>query len=376
MTPELEQQVKEKLAADPALKERKSGAETFSIQGVEVFAAGTWNGDTYTNADLDEMVRAQAEIGALLKPYLKLGHSKTQTLLSSGDLPAAGWMTGLRRQGSKLVADWTDIPKKVYELLRLRAYKRVSSEVLWNVTANGKKYPYALKAVALLGGETPAVQTLEDVLALYAACGPATAYSAGSEARCYDLNPQETNAMNEKELKDKIAALESENKDLREGKAKEFAAENTALKTANADLKKENGELKVRADGAETKLTEYALAAKKAKVTAKIDKLIADRKILPAQKEAAFAMLMAAAGTDEKAYSLGGKDATLDEAVEKFFTSAGAAEVNTDEGSEAGKPIDGEDLAEKATKYAAKHGVSVKEATIAVAREQERTAKA
>jgi hypothetical protein len=131
-----------------------------TLRGVEIFEVGTHNGDTYTRADLDAMVEASTKVG--FRPPIKLGHSDKQELLQQEGLPAAGWVTNLRRVGNKLVADLVDIPKKVFELIKKGLYDRVSAEIYWDyVTKGGMKYPKVLKAVALLGADIPAVTSLE-----------------------------------------------------------------------------------------------------------------------------------------------------------------------------------------------------------------------
>ncbi|MHA1866623.1 MAG: hypothetical protein ACTSXD_00995, partial [Candidatus Heimdallarchaeaceae archaeon] len=93
-------------------------------------------------------------------------HSE-QVILQQDGLPAAGWITNLRREKDKLLADIKGIPKKIYELIKRKAYGRFSAEIYWNLKDNGKNYRRVLKAVALLGGDTPAVTTLDDFIDLY-----------------------------------------------------------------------------------------------------------------------------------------------------------------------------------------------------------------
>jgi hypothetical protein len=87
-------------------------------------------------------------------PPVKLGHKE-----QSGDR-AFGWVTAIRRIGSKLVADLSGVPAALVRLIKDRAYDAVSSEVFWNLERNGKTFRRVLKAVALLGAETPAVSDL------------------------------------------------------------------------------------------------------------------------------------------------------------------------------------------------------------------------
>ena len=138
------------------------------IPGVEVFEVGTWNGDTYTGADLDEMVSAFKELGSLLKPPVKLGHG-SQELLERSGYPSAGWIKNLYRRGKKLFADLTDVPAKVAELIKNKAYRTRSAEIYWGFQepSTKKTFPKVFKALALLGEEIPAVSTIDDILAWY-----------------------------------------------------------------------------------------------------------------------------------------------------------------------------------------------------------------
>lgn len=123
------------------------------ISGVEIFSSGSHNGDTYTDKDLDAIVEAYGSLD--FKPPLKAGHSKDKP-----GMPALGWVDNVRRNGGKLIADFKQIPELLYSAIKDGRYNTVSSEIYWNLTRGGKKYPRALKAVALLGADIPAVAGL------------------------------------------------------------------------------------------------------------------------------------------------------------------------------------------------------------------------
>lgn len=128
--------------------------ETYGeLRDVEIFRSGVWNGDRYTDADLDDIVRAFDRVG--FKPPLKLGHAE-----KSGS-PAAGWIQSIKRVGSKLVADITDIPDQVFNAIKDKRFGPVSSEIFWNLKRGGETFRRALKAVAILGSEIPAVSNLK-----------------------------------------------------------------------------------------------------------------------------------------------------------------------------------------------------------------------
>lgn len=125
-----------------------------SIRGVEIFDIGTHNGDKYTDRDLDDMVAA---FGVLdYRPSVKIGHTK-----DVAGSPSYGWITNLRKQGTKLVADFESMHDSVIEAIRKKMYNAVSSEIYFNLKRGGKEFRRALKAVALLGAEVPAVAGLK-----------------------------------------------------------------------------------------------------------------------------------------------------------------------------------------------------------------------
>lgn len=123
------------------------------IRGIEIFATGTHNGDEYTEKDLDDMVSAYKALD--FKPALKVGHVKDKV-----GSPAYGYVENLRREGQKLLADFSSMHDSVVEAIRKRSYDRLSSEIYFNFKRGKDVFRRALKAVALLGSEVPAVAGL------------------------------------------------------------------------------------------------------------------------------------------------------------------------------------------------------------------------
>ncbi len=143
--------------------------KTYAEVEAEVFSSGQWNKDKYSDKDLQEMVQNFSELKDIVKPPAKIGHSESQDYLKKEGLPAAGWVDSLKMVGNKVVAHFKDVPKIVKDLIDKKAYKRVSAEIYpkYKNPANGKIYNNVLRAVAFLGAETPAVETLSDIAALY-----------------------------------------------------------------------------------------------------------------------------------------------------------------------------------------------------------------
>ena len=131
----------------------KEAGYSNTIKDVEIFATGTHNGDKYSEADLDKMVAAFGELD--FRPAIKIGHTK-----DNPGAPAYGWVQNLRRAGSKLIADFTDMHDSVVDAVRKKLYDNVSAEIYFNLKRGGKQFDRALKAVALLGAEVPAVAEL------------------------------------------------------------------------------------------------------------------------------------------------------------------------------------------------------------------------
>ena len=122
------------------------------IENVEIFRVGVWNGDKYTRKDLDDMVEAFKGVG--FRPPIKLGHAE-----KPGG-PAFGWIENIHRIGDRLIANFMDVPSKLVDAIKSRAFDTVSAEIFWDLSRNGKKFRRVLKAVALLGAETPGVSNL------------------------------------------------------------------------------------------------------------------------------------------------------------------------------------------------------------------------
>ena len=149
--------------------------ETVDIENVEILAVGKWNGvpstKEYTKKDLDEIVRSFKSLSSDEKlnyePPLKLGHDEHQKLLQKDGYPAAGWVKALKRIGNKLVASFGEVPKKIGDIIKAGGYKKVSSEIYHDYAMGDYKFPLVLKAVALLGGDIPAVKTIADIQAQY-----------------------------------------------------------------------------------------------------------------------------------------------------------------------------------------------------------------
>lgn len=252
------------------------------LKGVEIFSTGVWNGDPYTEKDLDAIVTAYDQMPR--RPPLKLGHAEGQKFFGQPDgHPALGWVERIYRAGRKLMADFTGIPDALVGMIRNKAYDRVSAEIYWNYKlAEGTILPRALKAVSLLGADMPAVSNLQDLQAALLGENDriVKAYGADEpEARTYEIpkTDERSEAMDAAEKRtydDKIAAAGTE-------RDAAIAAKDAAEKRAlEADLKVFSLEL---------------------------DGLVRQGKILPAEVDG-YKSDFRAMGTGLRKYTEGGKE--------------------------------------------------------------------
>ena len=313
-----------------------------SIQGVEIFSAGTWNGDKYTVEDIDEMIRAYNENRATVKPSLKLGHDDDQKLLQKDGYPAAGWISNLYRIGEKLIADFVEIPSKVAELIKQKAYRKVSSEIFWDIAINGRTYKRMLSKVALLGEDMPAVTTLDDMLALYGAkvtkADRVGAYATNKEGlilKEYEMTPDQESGAKETDDMSKSEAeikLEYELKEARE-KADVAAKEKeklTADLAAKSKLEEENAELRKFKQEADARAVKAEKDAEQSRLDSFVTGLEKDGLVSPAMKPYIQAVL----GEDKKEYAFQDKKLSKGDIVREILKLHSAMnDVNFDESS-------------------------------------------
>ena len=156
----------------------------FTIRNVSLGEVGTWHqGDTkITETDIDEMVANYEETKDRLVPWIYLGSHSSKKDMEKTDVgvPFFGSLQNLHRVGKALVADLSELPQKVYELITKGAYRRPSIELWrqWKDTVHDKMRKNVLSGICLLGADHPAVNTLplkigtlDDVAALYASGG-------------------------------------------------------------------------------------------------------------------------------------------------------------------------------------------------------------
>ena len=319
--------------------------ETFNIPGVEIFSVGTWNGDEYSIEDLQGMVQAFEKHKTTVRPFLKLGHDEDQTLLQKDGYPAAGWIDRLYIAGEKLVADFSSIPKTIYQLITNKAYRNVSSEIYCNVNIGEESHKYMLGAVALLGADTPGVMNLSDILGMYTKM-------KSDDIRIYNLTAPFGGATKESVMGKTEAELKLEAE--MEAIKKDFSKSQEEAKAKDAEL------IALRA--------EKELFAKKEKelqdkaTEAKVELFTTD---LVTQKLSSVAMkpyVVALLSQEVKEYSFGEKKLSREEVITEMLKLFKAhAEVNFVESSSVGvddKKNSDKETDDKIKAYAAEKKIS------------------
>ena len=351
---------------EPKKDESPENSKTKSISGVEVFAVGTWNGDEYTAEDLDEMVRAFEENKAKLRPFLKLGHDPDQKLLQNDGLPAAGWVSDLKRVGDKLVADFSNIPKKIFELLKNGAYRKVSSEIYWNIKVGANTYRRFLSGVALLGSDLPALGGLDDILELYSKqdLESLKIYSKNKEyesIKSYDFSND--HKRKEKEMSDN-AKLEAK-LEARDEQIKKYEAADKARETADKEAAKKLEEL----EASNKQFKADSEKDKAAKEKAETEKFIEGLQVSKSMSPILFALL----GEDKKEYKIEKKEFSKQDLVSELLKLHSANEdVNLDEDSDEGEKQDKSEVASEAKiqKYMTDNKVEYRAAYSAVMKQK------
>jgi hypothetical protein len=132
---------------------------TAVCKNAELFDIGHHKGWTYNLGDIHHLVRNFARLK--MRVPVVIGHSEEQPELARSGLRDAGHVENVRRQGTKLVGDFLDVPPLVARLINQHSYRKVSSELYHGLRFSDRAGPIrgpVLRRVALLGGELPQVK--------------------------------------------------------------------------------------------------------------------------------------------------------------------------------------------------------------------------
>jgi hypothetical protein len=100
---------------------------------LELFEAGTWNGWTFTPADIDRLIANAEKVEAYIKPRLILGHTKRSDQPEVGRMeqPCIGQLKrgSLRRVGDKLRGTFTSVPDVAKKAMAENLYPPTSVSI-------------------------------------------------------------------------------------------------------------------------------------------------------------------------------------------------------------------------------------------------------
>lgn len=159
-----------------------------NIQDVEIFSAGVHAGDRFTEDDFDGMVSAFQTLGTV---PLKLSDDEAEKWFGQRKgAPALGWVKSLRRVGSKLLADFSDIPARIGGLIQERKYRKTIETAWGHRDHAGRIWPRVLRGVVFSGlsAHLPRIEDLQDLqAALMSDTGrDLRAYYEAGEIRTYE----------------------------------------------------------------------------------------------------------------------------------------------------------------------------------------------
>lgn len=129
------------------------------IKNVEIFKAGTYSGQPYTEDDLDQMVTNFEALrsGGQFEPVFKKDHSESVE-------NQIGWIVGVRREGSVLLGDLHVTEWSAYDKIESGTWKYLSSEIYPPVLASEEFGidGYVLRGVAIVS--VPKVKGLKGLI--------------------------------------------------------------------------------------------------------------------------------------------------------------------------------------------------------------------
>jgi hypothetical protein len=137
--------------------------KTAELRNVEILRAGKWNGHDVKPEHLDEMIKNYQ--AGVIEPYLNLDHDDkyTDRVKQALKVVALGFVSQLRREGDRLIADFKQVPAKIADYIKSGLLKKRSVEFYpRGYTTNGMTFNNVLKAVSFFGADVPAVNGLSD----------------------------------------------------------------------------------------------------------------------------------------------------------------------------------------------------------------------
>ena len=160
--------------------------------------------------------------------------------------PSLGWIDKVWKKGTKLYAKISGVPKKLYDLVLVGAYRKVSVEIMFDAIFDEKRYGKVISDLAFLGADLPAVDTLDDIAALYQASYDAKLNArprlSGGRVHVFTWDCQtEADDKEKHEMNEKVKELESQVSEFKkqtEDETKRADEANERAKTAEATMLK------------------------------------------------------------------------------------------------------------------------------------------
>jgi hypothetical protein len=264
---------------------------TGRIDNVEIFAVGTWKGNktvAITSADLDALVASFNDLNSKVdgyRPPVKLGHAEQQKFWGGeSGMPALGFVEKVWRAGDKVLANFTDVPDALIDMVKRRLYNTVSIEMYSAIEHAGQKFKNVLAAVAFLGAELPAVKGLKALSAsLFESAAPELKLEFSEKIEMF--TQEQVDALIKAAVDKAVAKFQADTA--------------TALKAVQDELAELKGKFATSEQAkvtAETALSAFKADADQKEIAAMVDKAITDGKLLPKQKDEVIAMAGAITG--------------------------------------------------------------------------------
>ena len=148
---------------------KKEMAELGEVE-MEIFRAGTHNGDEFKEEDLEEIAANFQRLRDELRPKLKITHRENQETLaglaSYGDVVDV-FLKKVADGTRRLFAKVANVPREVMDFIKERRFPERSIELYPEFKLGTKEgspvFKNVLKAIALLGSEMPAVTGMDPI---------------------------------------------------------------------------------------------------------------------------------------------------------------------------------------------------------------------
>lgn len=242
----------------------------------EIFSVGKWNGITVTQKMIEELANNFSRLKDVLDVPLKLGHNKEQPMKGDDGHMSLGWIDSVWVEGSTLFANFTKMPEVVFNAIDKEFFKNVSIEAKFNVAQGDVQYGTVLTAVALLGVDLPAVNTLSDLKTYMTAKNLAFSSQMTFSKKPTINNNSEGSTMDSKEQAefDALTAKVNAQQKLIDGHAVTTAKFTTQAATDKATI-----------ESMEATQEAVAFTAETAKLTENLEVLVKQGKATPAQRD-------------------------------------------------------------------------------------------